>query len=166
MEELRHTARALIVSPELELLLISVKLPWLSSPIWTLPGGGIEAGESAIEAARREIQEETGLDYRGELIPAWYGTIEFQHLGKTFTVHEQYFVAMVNERFTPNTDQMLDYEKDFTLEVRWCNSDGLAAENVHCSPRQLSDLLEAVSTKQLPACSELITDLMPANYIN
>ena len=30
--------------------------------IWMVPGGGIEEGESSLEAAVREVEEETGLD--------------------------------------------------------------------------------------------------------
>ena len=37
--------------------------------IWMVPGGGIEEGENAIDAAKREVKEETGLDIEvGKLI--------------------------------------------------------------------------------------------------
>jgi ADP-ribose pyrophosphatase YjhB (NUDIX family) len=32
--------------------------------LWCVPGGGMESGESAVEACEREVLEETGLDVR------------------------------------------------------------------------------------------------------
>jgi 8-oxo-dGTP diphosphatase len=45
-----------------QILLVQQQGPNDPDPGWSLPGGRIEAGEMLVEALRREVQEETGLD--------------------------------------------------------------------------------------------------------
>jgi 8-oxo-dGTP pyrophosphatase MutT (NUDIX family) len=49
---------AAVRNPRGELLLIERT----DNGLWALPGGGQDLGESAVEAARREVHEETGID--------------------------------------------------------------------------------------------------------
>lgn len=41
-------------------------------PVWVLPGGGVEAGESPLEAAARETFEESGVRVTGVQLIATY----------------------------------------------------------------------------------------------
>lgn len=52
--------KVLILSPDSKQVLLVKNL--LSQQKWTLPGGGVKREETAIQAARREIKEELGLN--------------------------------------------------------------------------------------------------------
>ena len=57
----RVSAYAVCVRGE-TLLLVHQSAPGPAQDRWTLPGGGIEFGESPIATVRREVAEETNLD--------------------------------------------------------------------------------------------------------
>jgi len=55
--ETRKIARAIVYNPDQGYLLLKAKKGY-----WQNPQGGIDAGETPIQAARRETLEETGLE--------------------------------------------------------------------------------------------------------
>lgn len=55
----REAVSCIIFHPGLEEILLIKRR---DIPVWVLPGGGIEPGETSIEAAKREAQEETGFE--------------------------------------------------------------------------------------------------------
>ena len=55
----RRGARALVVDEHERVLLVHFRFP--HGDLWAAPGGGIEHGEAAEDAIRRELHEEVGL---------------------------------------------------------------------------------------------------------
>ncbi|SHJ01693.1 NUDIX domain-containing protein [Lutispora thermophila] len=58
----RVRAAAIILNKNNEILLVLHKDPYTGEEWWTLPGGGLEGKESAIEAVIREVKEECGIN--------------------------------------------------------------------------------------------------------
>ncbi|TDU67059.1 NUDIX hydrolase [Streptomyces sp. KS 21] len=59
-ETIRYTADVVVLTPAREVLLIQRGWP-PHEGAWALPGGHVDAGETSLAAAARELQEETGV---------------------------------------------------------------------------------------------------------
>jgi 8-oxo-dGTP diphosphatase len=89
-----HLATAL-VRREGSLLLVASRYPNHAKPIWNLPGGRQQPGELLVDAALRELREETGL--RGTVRELCYVSESYDgrthFINATFAVDAQGEVA-------------------------------------------------------------------------
>ena len=85
---------------------------------YKFPGGGIEAGESPVEAAIRETAEEAGLAVRPETVRE-YGYVHRVQKGKQedmFVQDNYYYLCEVEEQAGAQSLDGYEAEERFTLE--------------------------------------------------
>ena len=113
---------------------------------WLTPGGGLDAGESFEDAARRELREETGQDFMvGPLI--WTRRHIFTWNGKPQDQYERFFVARCRDEFAvapavPDT---------YIIGHRWWELREIQESNEDFTPGRLADLLPAILRGEYPA---------------
>lgn len=90
-----HAAGILFRDPSRRLLLLR-RADGAFPGTWALPGGKIEPGETAEQAARRETAEETELSYNGPLKRLARRRDEFVDF-TTFTARAEHFGPVLNE---------------------------------------------------------------------
>lgn len=123
----RPAARLLCLDPSGALLLQRVVDPAEPDVArWVSPGGGIEPGETAHDAARREAWEELGVSFDDLGPPAIEASNEFGFGGRRYLGRNSFF-AVRTERFTPVPVGMDDAEQAFTLGAEWLGADELEA---------------------------------------
>ncbi len=104
-------AAVIVENDESSIIFVRVCRYTAGTTRWEVPAGGLEAGESEIEAAKREVLEETGYTSHGHaLIYSFYpmGGIA----NKLFHVVR----CRVGER-------VQDFDQAEVSETRWCTKD-------------------------------------------
>ena len=99
--------------------------------VWSLPKGHVEAGETAEDAAVREVEEETGILGR---VLAPLGTIDFWFVAEDRRVHKT-----VHHHLLEAVSGELSDDDIEVVEVAWVPLDELATRLAYADERALVD---------------------------
>lgn len=116
--------------------------------VWITPGGGLNAGESPEDGARRELREETGIE--AELGPCvWTRAHTFRFGDGWIEQRERYYLVRTPVIHVV-TDGLEPHERIAMVEHRLWSVAEIAASAEWFAPRHLGELLPAVLRGDIP----------------
>jgi 8-oxo-dGTP pyrophosphatase MutT (NUDIX family) len=134
----RDAVRAILLTPEHEVLLMRIHPPGREERFWIAPGGGLEPGEQLEAGLRRELGEELGLTAFAVGPLVWRRQHTFDWGARRICQRERYHVVHV-ARFSPCMSDAVEAE---VLDCfRWWPVAALAATRERLTPTALAQIV-------------------------
>lgn len=150
--KVRRVARVVVVNPAGAVLLVRYEDAAPIDPsapqrvvYWVPPGGGLDEGESFEQAARREVEEETGIELVKLGPPIWHRELPLVHRGQTKLQQERYFVAWAQPTRPPRNRTSETIE-----EIRWWTVAEMRASTETFLPDGFLELVAPVVAGDVP----------------
>jgi 8-oxo-dGTP pyrophosphatase MutT (NUDIX family) len=135
--DLRLTARLLPVNPVGEVLLLQDQDPAYPGVLrWGSVGGAVDPGESLVEAALRELHEETGIEVGAEaLTDAIHHSIyEFSWGGWSFVSDATFFALPLPADVEVTFEHLEALEVGNVVAAGWWTPEALEVDGTAVSP--------------------------------
>ena len=146
----RPTARVLLLDPADRILLVRARATATRPVRWFTPGGGVDPGETVLEAALREVREETGLTCLSAGPVVWLcEAVRTLHDGETMLVQESFVVARCGAA-EPRRDGWEPHEQALLDDMRWWTLEELTTTVEIILPGELATLLPDVIAGRHP----------------
>lgn len=138
----RYAARVIVMDGDHRILLFRFTPPD-RPPLWATVGGEVDAGESFVDAARRELLEETGIDAEPGPCVARREADFTTFAGEPVHAVEEYFVVRV-EGVSVDTTRHSATERAVMLQHRWWHRSEIAEADETIFPEDLTEILAAL----------------------
>lgn len=143
----RPAARVVCVDPCGRVLMLHWRDPVAQVDFWEPPGGGIEAGESAWDAARRELTEETGLPASVVTEVSTPVERDFHWRGRHFRGTETFFLGSTDAQEPLERTALTEEEQGALLGRAWLSVEEIEALDEPVEPPGLTEILAALEQR-------------------
>jgi 8-oxo-dGTP pyrophosphatase MutT (NUDIX family) len=160
----RKTARVVLIDEHQRILLMKINAVGVGAAgeanaprlMWVTLGGRIEEGENVLEAARREIEEETGLLNVEVGPPVFYGEQVLEVRGEPVHFKETFVLARTRTGALSDAGWS-DEERKVVVDLRWFTRDELKTTTDIIKPPRLAEYVDGIITGSGPATVRTIT---------
>ena len=146
---LRSAVRAIVLDPDNRILLVRFAFP--DAVLWACPGGGIEDGETDLQAIRRELAEEAGLIDPMVGPCVWVREHVLPLFGGRWDGQRERFYLVRTAAFEPRPEfDAAQLAQEYLTDIRWWTLDELKRDAATFAPGRLPSLVADLVRGRVP----------------